>query len=112
LSPAISEEDRTLLVEAEVPNEHGQLRPGAFAEAEIVTTTAAQTIFVPASSVMTFAGIEKVMTVRDGLSVETRVQTGRRIEDRVEIIQGLKPEELVVVEPGNLVGGQPVTVNP
>ena len=112
LSPAINEEDRTLLVEAEVPNEHGQLRPGAFAEAEIVTAAEEQAIFVPASSLVTFAGIEKVMTVRDGLSVETRVHTGRRIEDRVEIIGGLKPEELVVVEPGNLVGGQPVTVHP
>jgi RND family efflux transporter MFP subunit len=112
LSPAISEEDRTLAIEAEVPNEHGRLRPGAFAEAEIVTAAAEQAIFVPASSVVTFAGIEKVMTVRDGLSVETRIKTGRRIEDRVEIIEGLKPEELVVVEPGNLVGGQPVTVSP
>jgi RND family efflux transporter MFP subunit len=112
LSPAISEEDRTLAIEAEVPNEHGRLRPGAFAEAEIVTAAAEQAIFVPASSVVTFAGIEKVMTVRDGLSVETRIKTGRRIEDRVEIIEGLKPAELVVVEPGNLVGGQPVTVSP
>jgi RND family efflux transporter MFP subunit len=112
LSPAISEEDRTLLVEAEVPNEHGQLRPGAFAEAEIVTAAEERAVFVPASSIVTFAGIEKVMTVQDGLSVETRVQTGRRIEDRVEIVEGLKPEALVVVEPGNLVGGQPVTVNP
>jgi membrane fusion protein, multidrug efflux system len=67
---------------------------------------------VPAASILTFAGIEKVMTVQDGLSVEKRVQTGRRIGDRVEIIEGLKPDELVVVEPGNLVGGQPVTVSP
>jgi RND family efflux transporter MFP subunit len=112
LSPAISEEDRTLLVEAEVPNERGQLRPGAFAEAEIVTETAEQAVFVPVSSIVTFAGIDKVMTVQDGLSLEKRVQTGRRIGDRVEIVEGLKSEELVVVEPGNLVGGQPVTVNP
>jgi RND family efflux transporter MFP subunit len=112
LSPAINEDDRTLLVEAEVPNEHGQLRPGTFAEAEIVTAAEERAIFVPAASVVTFAGIEKVMTVRDGVSVETRVQTGRRIEDRVEIVSGLKSEELVVVEPGNLVGGQPVTVSP
>jgi RND family efflux transporter MFP subunit len=112
LSPAISEEDRTLLIEAKVPNEHGRLRPGAFAEAEIITAAEEQAIFVPASSIVTFAGIEKVMTVRDGLSFETRVQTGRRIEDRVEIVEGLKPEELVVVEPGNLVGGQSVTVSP
>jgi RND family efflux transporter MFP subunit len=112
LSPAISEEDRTLLVEAEVPNEHGQLRPGAFAEAEIVTNTQERAILVPTSALVTFAGIEKVMTVRDGLSVEKRVHTGRRMGDRVEIVDGLKPAELVVVEPGNLVGGQPVTVGP
>jgi RND family efflux transporter MFP subunit len=112
LSPAISEEDRTLLVEAEVPNEHGELRPGAFAEAEIVTQAEERAVFVPASSIVTFAGIEKVMTVHDGLSLEKRVQTGRRLGDRVEIVEGLKPEELVVVEPGNLVGGQPVTVSP
>jgi RND family efflux transporter MFP subunit len=112
LSPAINEEDRTLLVEAEVPNEHGQLRPGAFAEAEIVTTAGEEAIFVPASSIVTFAGIEKVMTVQDGLSVEIRVQTGRRLEHQVEIVEGLRPEELVVIDPGNLVGGQPVTVSP
>jgi RND family efflux transporter MFP subunit len=112
LSPAISEEDRTLLVEAEVPNEHGELRPGAFAEAEIVTAAEERAVFVPASSIVTFAGIEKVMTVRDGLSLEKRVQTGRRLGDRIEIVEGLNPEELVVVEPGNLAGGQPVTVSP
>jgi membrane fusion protein, multidrug efflux system len=112
LSPAISEEDRTLLVEAEVPNEHAELRPGAFAEAEIITQAEEQAVFVPVSSIVTFAGIEKVMTVRDGLSLEKRVQTGRRIGDRVEIVEGLQSEELVVVEPGNLVGGQPVTVSP
>jgi RND family efflux transporter MFP subunit len=111
LSPAINEEDRTLMVEAEVPNEHGQLRPGAFAEAEIVTEAEERVIFVPASAVVRFAGIEKVFTVQDGVSVEKRVQTGRRVGDRVEIIAGLEPDTLVVVEPGNLVGGQPVTVS-
>jgi RND family efflux transporter MFP subunit len=110
LSPAINEEDRTLLVEAEVPNEAGQLRPGTFAEAEIITTAEEPTVFVPASAIVTFAGLEKVLTVQDGRSIEKQVQTGRRFGDRVEIVDGLAAEELVVVEPGNLVGGQPVTV--
>jgi multidrug efflux pump subunit AcrA (membrane-fusion protein) len=64
------------------------------------------------ASIVTFAGVERVITVHDGLSVEKRVQTGRRFGDRVEIVEGLRPEELVVVEPGNLIGGQPVTVSP
>jgi RND family efflux transporter MFP subunit len=112
LSPAINEEDRTLLVEAEVPNEHGRLRPGAFAEAEIITEHEDRAVLVPIASIVTFAGVERVLTVHDGMSVEKRVQTGRRFGDRVEIVEGIRPEELVVVEPGNLVGGQPVTVSP
>jgi RND family efflux transporter MFP subunit len=110
LSPAISEEDRTLLVEAEVPNEHGRLRPGAFAEAEIITEAKERAVFVPASAIVTFAGIDKVFTVHDGMSVEKHVQTGRHVDARVEIIEGLRPGELVVMEPGNLVGGQLVSV--
>lgn len=112
LSPAISEQDRTLMVEAEVPNEDGRLRPGAFAEAEIVIEAEEPAVFVPIASVVTFAGIEKVLVVQDGRSVEKRVQTGRRLGDRVEIVAGLTGEELIVVEPGNLVGGQVVAVSP
>ena len=40
ISPAISEDNRTLLVEAEVPNADGRLRPGSFAQAEIVIQAA------------------------------------------------------------------------
>jgi len=110
LSPAIEEANRALQIEAEVPNERGLLRPGAFARAEIVTRTDQPAVLVPASAIVTFAGIEKVITVHDGKAVETRVRTGRREGDRVEIVEGLEAGTPVVVEPGNLVGGQPVMV--
>ncbi len=110
LSPAIEESNRTLLVEAEVPNRDGALRPGTFAAAEIVTSTDRPVVFVPASAIVTFAGIEKVLTVEDGVAVEKRVRTGRRVEGQVEIVEGLAAGEGVVVEPGNLVGGQAVDV--
>jgi RND family efflux transporter MFP subunit len=110
LSPSIQEQSRSLTVEAEVPNERAAIRPGAFAKAEIVSAAEQAAITVPASSVVTFAGIEKVLSVKDGKAVERRVVTGRRIGDRVEISTGLKAGEPVVVEPGNLVNGQPVTV--
>jgi RND family efflux transporter MFP subunit len=112
LSPSIQEQSRTLTVEAEIPNEQGRLRPGAFAKADIVLAAAEPVVFVPASAIVIFAGIEKVLTVRDGRAVELRVQTGRRQGERVEIVAGLKPGEPVVVEPGNLAAGQPVTVQP
>ena len=109
-SPSIEESDRTLRIEAEVPNEDGALRPGSFANAEIVTAAAQPAVLVPATAVVVFAGIEKVLVVEDGKSVEKRVRTGRRIGERTEILEGLEGGEVVVAEPGNLVGGQEVTV--
>jgi len=40
------------------------------------------------------------------------VVTGRREKDRIEIVEGLKVGEPVVIDPGNLVGGQAVVVKP
>jgi RND family efflux transporter MFP subunit len=112
LSPSIQEQNRTLSVEAEVPNTAGALRPGAFGRAEVVIAADQPTVFVPASAIVVFAGIEKVLTVREGKAEERRVVTGRRERDRVEIVEGLRAGEAVVAEPGNLVGGQAVTVKP
>ena len=110
LSPAIEEQSRTLLIEAEIPNPRGTLRPGAFAKAEITTDAGQRVVVVPASAIVTFAGIDKVLVVADGRAVEKRVQLGRRVGAQVEVLKGLAAGEPVVVQPGNLVGGQRVTV--
>ena len=110
LSPAIAEQNRTLLIEAEVPNAANRLRPGAFARAEVVVETGDRVVTVPASALVTFAGVEKVLTVRGGKSEELRVTTGRRVGDNVEVLSGVKAGEPIVVQPGNLTGGQTVTV--
>jgi RND family efflux transporter MFP subunit len=110
LSPIVQEQNRTLMVEAEVPNERGGLRPGSFARVEIVTDAGQPVVTVPASSIITFAGVEKVLVVRQGKTAEVRVTTGRRLGDDVEIVDGLKRGEAVVAAPGNLTGGQSVTI--
>jgi RND family efflux transporter MFP subunit len=110
LSPAIAENNRTLMIEAEVPNRQGALRPGSFAKADIVVESGQRVVTVPLNAIVTFAGIEKVFTVAQNTAAEKRVRTGRRIDDRVEITEGLRPGEQVVVQPGNLVAGEPVTV--
>jgi RND family efflux transporter MFP subunit len=110
ISPAIDQTNRTLLVEAEVPNEEARLRPGAFVRAELITVPEEPALFVPASSLVTFAGIDKVFTIENGRAVEKPVQTGEKTDERVEITEGLEPGEQVVVRPGNLATGQPVLV--
>jgi len=110
ISPAISEENRTLMVEAEIPNRDRGLRPGSFARAEIVVQAGDSAVLVPASSIVAFAGIEKVIGVAGGKAVEKRVKTGRRTGDRVEIVDGVAPGDSVVLEPGNIVSGEAVRV--
>jgi RND family efflux transporter MFP subunit len=110
LSPAISENNRTLLIEAEVPNRDGGLRPGSFAKAEIIVEAGEQIVTVPRDAIVTFAGIEKVLTVAEGQAVEKRVRTGRRLGEQIEITEGIAAGNQVIVEPGNLVSGQPVKV--
>ena len=110
LSPSIQEQNRTLLVEAEVANRQGRIRPGAFARAEIAVAAGPATVLVPSSAIVTFAGVERVLVVKDGRAAERPVRTGRRAGDRAEVLEGLAAGEAVVAEPGNLTGGQPVAV--
>jgi RND family efflux transporter MFP subunit len=110
LSPIVQEQNRTLMAEAEVPNEKGFLRPGSFARVDIMTEVGQPVVIVPASALIVFAGVEKVMVVRQGKTVEVRVTTGRRLGEDIEIVEGLKRGEDVVASPGNLAGGQSVTV--
>ena len=109
LSPAITEGTRTLAIEAEVPNEAGRLRPGMFARADIVTDEALSMV-VPHSALVVFAGVEKVLVVKDSKVSEQRVRSGRRVGDNVEIIEGVASGDLVITTPGGLAEGATVRV--
>ena len=109
LSPVITQENRMLMVEADVPND-GNLRPGSFAKAEIVTNDAKMAVTVPNNAIVTFAGIEKVIVVQNGKALEKPITTGRRSADSTEILSGVNVGDQVIVDPGNLQSGMAVEV--
>ncbi len=109
LSPSINEQSRMLIAEADVPNT-GTLRPGAFARVEVVVEEKAPAVTIPRSALVVFAGIEKVFLIKDGKAVEKNILTGRRNGEIIEVPIGLKPGDLVVLDPGNLQSGAAVTV--
>jgi len=109
LSPVIAEQNRMLVVEADVRN-NGRLRPGSFARAEIVTNDSKMAITVPNNAIVTFAGIEKVIVVQNGKALEKPITTGRRSGEWTEIVSGINLGEKVIIDPGNLQSGQAVAV--
>jgi RND family efflux transporter MFP subunit len=108
VAPALRESNRMLSVEADVPAQ-GALRPGLFARAQIIVTAGEPAVSLPPNAIVTFAGLEKVVTIKDGKALEKAVVTGRRGPDWVEVVSGLAAGEVVVLDPAGLRTGQPVT---
>ena len=67
-------------------------------------------VTVPNNTIVTFAGIEKVIVVQDGKALEKPITTGRRNGEFTEIVAGVNIGEKVVVDPGNLQSGQAVQI--
>lgn len=110
LSPSIDAQNRVLIVEAEIHNADGVLHPGAFADGVITVDASARGISVPASAVISFAGVDRVYAVESGVLAERIVRVGRKLAGgRVEIASGLKAGERVVVQASDrLLPGQQV----
>ena len=112
LSPAIDAQNRSLVIEGEIPNPTGKLRPGSFVEGSIVVDSTATGFSVPESAVAGFAGIDRTFIVNNGVLEDRIVKTGRHLPDaRIEIVDGLKEGDQVVAKAGDrMAKGQKVRV--
>jgi RND family efflux transporter MFP subunit len=107
VSPILIEANRMLLVEADVPATP-PLRPGLFAQAEILVSENDPALCVPADAVASFVGIEKAFVVKDGKALEKSITTGRRRGGVVEVLSGISAGDVVIMNPSRLRSGQPV----
>ena len=67
-------------------------------------------LVIPSEALITFAGIEKVVAVEDGIAREKEITTGRRAGEWIEVTGGLRSNDVVVLGPGNLRTGEKVNV--
>ncbi len=107
VSPTLDDRTRMLLVEAEFKNS-GPLRPGSFAQAEILLEDVAPSLAIPADAIATFAGMEKVFVILTNTAIERRITSGRRDANGVEVLHGITLNEVVVRNPGGLRSGDKV----
>jgi Cu(I)/Ag(I) efflux system membrane fusion protein len=96
LYPTLSERTRTLRVRFAVDNPDGSLRPGIYGAATFHVTPRS-TLTVPRDSIVDTGGTQHVFVAEGGHRFVPRpVKLGPRIDDRVEVREGLVAGESIV----------------
>lgn len=95
-------QNRTSEVWVRLGNESGRLKTGGAAQVRIASQEHRNAVAVPASAVTLEASNAKEGTVmvvdKENVAHETKVTTGLRAGDRLEIVSGLNGDETIVVE--------------
>lgn len=93
--PNLNTTARTLIVEAEVANGDGLLKPGQFATVRVTQSKPENAVMIPASAIRTEGDINKVYVVKDGAVRERLVQTGLLENDLIQIKTGITEGEVI-----------------
>lgn len=98
IAPTLDPLSRSLAFEAMVENSDSSLKGGLFAAADVVLNEQAQSIVVQPSSIVRFAGVDKVWRVTDGKVQEAVVRLGRETDAGIEVLDGLAPGDQILVD--------------
>lgn len=97
LDAQVDANGRSVLARGVLANPDGALRSGMFAKARIVLREKPQATVVPEAAILPVGGESFVFRVEDGKALRTAVRTGLRRDGRVEILDGVRPGDTVVV---------------
>ncbi len=105
--PTLKAETRTVPVRIELPNPKGKLKPAMFADVDIPAGGAAAVLTVPASAVID-SGARQTVVVQlgEGRFEPRAVKLGQRGDDFVQVLEGIKEGELVVVAANFLIDAE------
>jgi membrane fusion protein, multidrug efflux system len=111
LYPNVEERTRTLQAEAIVPNVEHFLKPGYFAKVQIYTQAARDAVVIPVTALLYDASTIRIFVVNGDNAHERIIKTGNKYGDVVEVLDGVKEkEQVVVVGQNNLSEGVKVHV--
>jgi RND family efflux transporter MFP subunit len=95
MSPSVNATARTLVVEAEVPNTEGLLKPGQFATVRITQSKPEPAVMIPVAAVRTEGDVSRVFVIKDGAAHEQIVQLGLLENDMIQVKNGVVEGETV-----------------
>ena len=111
VNPLIDAAGRAVVVRAMVRNPDTSLRPGMFARVRLITRDARDALVLPEQALVPQGDQQFVYRIADGKALRVRVEVGQRRDAKVEILNGVAKDDLVVTAGQlKLRDGVPVTV--
>ncbi|HEY9845725.1 MAG TPA: efflux RND transporter periplasmic adaptor subunit [Candidatus Caenarcaniphilales bacterium] len=98
IGAAVEGETRVVPVKAQLDNSRGQLKPGLFAELEVLTAQTSSVLTVSSSAVVDANGKPTVFVQNGDAYQPVEVTPGQTSEGFIEIKRGLFPGDLVVTQ--------------
>ncbi|HDL19490.1 MAG TPA: efflux RND transporter periplasmic adaptor subunit [Bacteroidetes bacterium] len=98
VSPAINPDTRSFLAYIEIANPKLIMRPGMFVKAEIIVARRDSALVIPKDIILSKRRGKSVFIVERGVARERIISTGLENPDEVEVVQGLKANDRLVVK--------------
>lgn len=111
MDPSIDPVTRTVVMKAAVPNPDGTLRPGLFAQVDVLLAVREDSPVVPEEAIVPREDGDWVFVVEEETARRRRVRVGQRLPGRVELLEGVVPGDTVVTAgQQKLAEGAPVRI--
>lgn len=113
VDPSVESSTRSVKIKATIPNAAGELRPGAFANVELIVGARDNGVVVPEQAIVPAIDKLTVFVVENGMARRREVTLGTRLPGKVEIVAGVAAgEEVVVAGQQKLSDQMPVQATP
>lgn len=96
IDPVVDINGRAIKLRASIPNADLALKPGLFSRIAITVAQRPNAMVVPEMAVVPDSEGKIIYVVQDGKAKRVRVELGRRLLGKVEVVKGLTPEMQVI----------------
>jgi len=82
-------------MKAYVKNDEMRLKPGFFADVDMVTDVNERAMVLPQEAVLYRGDRTIVYTIEDGIAHEKQVEIGVQFDGKIEILSGINPDSII-----------------
>jgi membrane fusion protein (multidrug efflux system) len=96
IDPVVDINGRAIKLRAMIPNPDLTLKPGLFSRIAITVAERKSALVIPEMAVVPDGDGKMVYVVQDGKAKRVRIELGKRLPGKVEIVKGLTPDMQIV----------------